>query len=600
MRDGKETAVSWTERLQNVGKRWPAIAAGILLAVLAELAIAWYGAGRGYGNESRGYGLEPVSILDYEMEDGRFRAAGEVPMILFQTEESPGHIHFVFREPLETDTVVVLYYEEDPSSHFDRFSRKERYMMEGTREAALTVPAGDFHGFRLEIRGDFVPESIQVVPAVKAGDITAGMALGQVRPWRMTVMGVFLAAGLCLWQGRRKEERLEAGNRGRRTEDRPEAGNQGGRKEERPGTGRQAQGGQKTGTVEGTGYKGGAGRRVWLDLVRALAAVLVIIVHVTEPAVLILPAGSRLHLAARAISLGALTCNLLFVLISGALLLSWKEEPVGVFVRKRLMSVVLPLAVYACFYVGLMCITQTGAGTWIWYYLRMVAGGTLVEAPHFWLVYVLAGLYLLVIPFRYMLRNLPERMEKLLTVTILVLLAVRTASLWSGQPVGISCFLGDWPGIFLLGYFLTRDWMRRYDPVLVAGGVGAFVLAFWLQGCRPDYKGIVCNQSVLMAFMSMAVFVTALRMERWLAAFARVLQVCSRYSYQVLLVHWFVLGNFIYNGWMSSGLPGVIQVTLPVPVCLALSLGIAAVTDLLVVKVLEKGLSGLGDAREHV
>ncbi len=561
METGKGTVVPERKRFWGWTGSWPAVAAGIILAVLAELALVWYGAGRGYGIEDQGRGLEPSVIVDYEIEDGRFRAAGEVPMILFQTEESPGHIHFIFQEPLKKDTMVFLYYEEDPSAHFDRFSRKERYMMEGTREAALTVPAGDFHSFRLEIRGDFVPEQVRLVPAVPAGEITAGMVLGQVKPWRMAVMGVFLAAGLYLWQGRHLADRQRA---------------------VRP-------------AVSGGTGADGAGRRIWLDLVRSLAAVLVIIVHVTEPAVLILPPGSRLHLAARAISLGALSCNLLFVLISGALLLPWKEEPVGVFVQKRLMSVVLPLAVYACFYVRLMCITRTGAATWIWYYLRMVTGGTLVEAPHLWLVYVLAGLYLLVIPFRYMLRKLPEKMEKLLTVTILALLAVRTASLWSGQMVGISCFLGDWPGIFLLGYFLTRDWMRRYDRLLVAGGAGAFVLAFWLQGFRPDYKEIVCNQSILMTSMSMAVFVTALGMERWLAPLARMLKVCSRYSYQVLLVHWFVLGNFIYNGWMSSQMPGVVQVALPVPVCLALSLGIAAVTDLLAVKVLDRGLVKLGE-----
>lgn len=523
-------------------KRWLALLAGVCLAAGAELAFAWYGAGRGYGQEDQGSALEPSSVLDYEIADGRFRAAGDVPMILFQTEQSPGHIHFVFREPLEKDTVVVLYYQEDPAAHFDRFSRKERYMMEGTREAALTVPAGDFHSFRLEIRGDFVPEEVRVVPAVEARAVTAGMVLGQVKWLRACMMAVFLAGGLWLWSGEKK----------------------------------------KTGQVQS--------RRVWLDLIRCLAAFLVIVVHVTEPAVLILPQGTRLHLAARAISLGALTCNLLFVLISGALLLPWRQETVGVFVRKRLMGVVLPLAVYAWFYVAGMCITRTGAGNWVWYYLRMVTGGTLVEAPHLWLVYVLAGLYLLVIPFRYMLRDLPERLEKLLFVLILVLLGVRTASFWSGQMVGVSCFLGDWPGIFLLGYLLTRDWMRRYDRLLAAGGAVAFGVAFWMQGARADYKQIVCNQSVLMTFMSMAVFVTGLRMEPWLAPLGRLLAFGSRYSYSVLLVHWFVLGNFIYSGWMSSRMPGAVQLTVPVFVCLVLSLGTGAVTDHMVVKVLEAGI----------
>lgn len=559
-------------------RRWPAILAGILLALGAELVLAWYSAGRGYGREETGYGLEPSSVADYEIADGRFRAAGEVPMILFQTEQSPGHIRFVFQEPLKKDTVVVLYYEEDPAAHFDRFCRRERYMMEGTREADFTVPRGEFRSFRLEIRGDFVPELVQVVPAVPDGEIRAGMVLGQVRPWRAILMGLFLAAGLALWGGKPGRTDKRGRMPGRDPVD---------------GTGQTTRadpvdGGwppARTGERLVTGPD--SGRRIWLDLVRTLAAVLVIVVHVTEPAVLILPEGSRLHLAARGISLGALTCNVLFVLISGALLLPWREEPVRVFVRKRLLGVVLPLAVYACFYIRLMCVTKAGAGTWIWYYLRMLVGGTLVEAPHLWLVYVLAGLYLLVIPFRYMVRFLPEKLEKLLALTILALLAIRTASLWSGQMVGISCFLGDWPGIFLLGYLLTRDWMRRYDRLVMTGGVAAFALAFWIQGARVDYKEIVCNQSILMTAMSAAVFVAAMGLERWLCPFRRLLAFSSKYSYSVLLIHWFVLGNFIYNGWLSSRLPGIVQLVVPVPVCLALSLGISLVTDQMVVRVLE-------------
>ena len=54
-------------------KRWLALLAGVCLAAGAELAFAWYGAGRGYGQEDQGSALEPSSVLDYEIADGRFR-----------------------------------------------------------------------------------------------------------------------------------------------------------------------------------------------------------------------------------------------------------------------------------------------------------------------------------------------------------------------------------------------------------------------------------------------------------------------------------------------------------------------------------------------
>lgn len=533
--------------MKQNGRKWIGIAAGVVLAVISQLAVAWYAAGRGYGSGQQGYALNPAYIQDYDISDGRWTVTGEVPMILFQTDQDIGRIHISLKEPLEQDTIVLFYFVKNPDDQFDRFCRTERYMMKGTREADLTVLPGAWRSFRLEIRGDFVPEEIMVIPAPESSSLSVGQVLDQLNVIRTIVLCCLFSAGMYLWSGCRK--------------------------------------------TSGNSSPQGKKRMVWLDMVRNLAAVLVITVHVVEPITLILRPGSKLLLLAKAISIGALTCNLLFVLISGALLLPYREESVGAFVGKRLMSVVMPLMVYAVFYIRLACISQVPAGTWIEYYLRTLISGSIIEAPHLWLVYELIGLYLAVIPFRYLLKNLPERLEKALTLLILVLLGLRTASGYFYQPVGIDTFLGDWPGIFLLGYLLTRNWMRRYDRLLIAGGAAAFALSLWLAGFRADYKALVCNQSILMALMSMAVFVVVLRMDRWLQPFERILSVCSGYSYSVLLIHWYVLNHFIYSGWMSSQMSGTVQVILPVFACLIVSLAVSFVTDHLVTNALSHALS---------
>lgn len=81
------------------------------------------------------------------------------------------------------------------------------------------------------------------------------------------------------------------------------------------------------------------------DYIRVLAVVFVIAAHVvqsdSEPA-----AGTSAFMALRIMAVLFLNCNLLFVMLSGALLLNQKEEPVSVFYRKRIFKVVIPMAVY--------------------------------------------------------------------------------------------------------------------------------------------------------------------------------------------------------------------------------------------------------------
>jgi len=307
----------------------------------------------------------------------------------------------------------------------------------------------------------------------------------------------------------------------------------------------------------------------------------------------IAPSNVRLYMLTQGTVIATHASTLLFIFISGILLLPYREESISVFLRKRVLNVVLPLLVYACFYIRLVCISHASAEAWITYYFKKLIGGSIPEAPHLWLVYILIALYLVVIPFRYLFKNMPEWAEKQLTLLILFLLCVNTASSYWGQPMGIQCFLSDWPGIFMLGYLFTRNWMRKYDLPLVAGGAVSFCVSLWIANSRADYKQIVCNQSILMTLMSLAVLVIVFHMEPWLKTFRRILSVCSQYSYSVLLIHWYVLSTFIYNGWMPSAPSVAVQIILPFFVCLTLSFLCAVLVDHLIVSVLECALKAL-------
>lgn len=263
-----------------------------------------------------------------------------------------------------------------------------------------------------------------------------------------------------------------------------------------------------------------AGRKRYLDELRLLATVLVILVHSMQSA------ASQLLVYTQAAGLGrpvlwyvltgaaglGLCCNLLFVMISGALLLPNREETAGAFYRKRVAKVAIPLIAYYLFYLrrsGMVSFSPTSIGA----ALRMVISGPMELTPHFWLIYVLIGLYIGVPFLRWMLRELPDSALRGMAAVILAGAAAKTGCYLLGTGFGLNAFLFSWEGIFLLGYSLTRDGIRKYDRAIWGGGAAAAALIVWFSCTREDAAVVAANDSVLMILYSMAIFLLFLRRE---------------------------------------------------------------------------------------
>ena len=79
---------------------------------------------------------------------------------------------------------------------------------------------------------------------------------------------------------------------------------------------------------------------------RVLAAVLVVLAHACSPMVDLADADWKRLLLVGGLTLG-LSCNVIYVMLSGALLLnSRKEESVGSFYIRRASKVIIPLIAY--------------------------------------------------------------------------------------------------------------------------------------------------------------------------------------------------------------------------------------------------------------
>lgn len=100
-----------------------------------------------------------------------------------------------------------------------------------------------------------------------------------------------------------------------------------------------------------TGNLSKGGRQVYIDDLRVIATVFVIGVHTVSLVATMTEYGSIPFRVLTIFNFIFLSCNLLFVMLSGALLLPVKNESIGNFFRKRFTKVAIPLVVYYILYI---------------------------------------------------------------------------------------------------------------------------------------------------------------------------------------------------------------------------------------------------------
>lgn len=216
------------------------------------------------------------------------------------------------------------------------------------------------------------------------------------------------------------------------------------------------------------GIENGSGRRIkGYDYIRVLAVIAVIGTHVVQSDTQ-LSAGSPGWIALRIAETAFLTCNVLFVMLSGALLLNRGKEPVASFYRKRVFRVVIPMAVYYMFYLymGLYHSGLFNPANWLDAGRRFLSGLGLEPAfladvcYHFLLSHRAF--------FRVMVQNMSDR---LLTSFVFLTFVMNGALSWlplAGIQFSFVTVLCGWESVFVFGYFWTRPVSKRFFKPFMA------------------------------------------------------------------------------------------------------------------------------------
>jgi surface polysaccharide O-acyltransferase-like enzyme len=222
------------------------------------------------------------------------------------------------------------------------------------------------------------------------------------------------------------------------------------------------------------------------DLIRTLALFLVVLLHASNEALQASSVPAAYWWTAVVYKSVSLSCVPLFVMLSGALLLqpAKLDEPIRVFLKKRLTRIGLAFAFWSAVYLAWsFFITQTpvtlsniGLGI-----IRDLFTGAYYQ---FWFIYLLVGLYLITPILRVVIaKGDPKIIRYLILLWFIGVAIVPLAQFASGNTLNTAVFLiGGFIGYFVLGIYLQTIKLRSaLLYVLLILGIASTVFGIWLM-----------------------------------------------------------------------------------------------------------------------
>lgn len=331
-----------------------------------------------------------------------------------------------------------------------------------------------------------------------------------------------------------------------------------------------------------TGPAPGEGHRAYMDHLRIIATVLVILGHVCLPYVYAPGNTASEDVFIIACTAMAYVSNHLFLLISGALLLAGvREQTKTDYYLGRISSVVIPFLVAILFYYTkpLWRFPFWMPSKWTALAQDVIMKGARDIVPHLWLVYLIIGCSLIAPFLRKMLAGLRTgEIIGLVTITTLVLVIALYGIFPDFKDVRIDRFLGT----FILGAAMMRlegaPRGRKITTALTIAGAVCLVADIVIY--------YATHTSVIYIWDYIPITVTACGVFSLLQYHEPVLHkreskltlVASKYSFSVLVIHWWVLFTLLKERFgidaTMLGYFGGVPIVLVLTILLSLPLAI--------------------------
>lgn len=215
-------------------------------------------------------------------------------------------------------------------------------------------------------------------------------------------------------------------------------------------------------------------RIYYLDFVRIVACIMVIIQHAPKPDI-----GINSVLLS-AVSFLTYPCIGLFFMVSGALLLPVRQTT-NEFYKRRLIKVAVPAIIWMVVYLLLgFCLGNYSVSNLLKYILLIPLTPSTV--PVFWFIYVLIGLYLFAPIISPWLLKSTKKDIKCYLILWGITLFIPVLNSFFNIPYGyysILCYFGGYLGYFILGYYL-HHYSQKITLLSILCFIGMPIIAYAL------------------------------------------------------------------------------------------------------------------------
>lgn len=222
-------------------------------------------------------------------------------------------------------------------------------------------------------------------------------------------------------------------------------------------------------------------RFFYLDMLRAIAIIAVIVLHNSDDAVEHYGKISSVDWLSVCVYNGLTRfCVPMFIVISGSLLLNpARETSIRELFTKRLPKLVIPLVTWTVIYVLYQNYTkQIFSKFGPVDYLKAFYQGPMIF--HFWFLYLMIGIYLLSPIINLFIKSATKnQVLYFLAVWFAVNCVFGLMQIAFGLTIGIELFFfTGYSGYFVLGYYLqSTNFTQKALKILSAAGIAAFVIS---------------------------------------------------------------------------------------------------------------------------
>lgn len=323
-----------------------------------------------------------------------------------------------------------------------------------------------------------------------------------------------------------------------------------------------------------------------LDFIRALAALLVIMMHsVIETYAPSVSIGDPGYFTLKMVLAISLVCNALYIMLSGALLLQPKEESIKDFYKKRLTKVLIPTISYYLLYM-FQGYPKEVFKDGIWSGLKEIGLGLLTSRPqymlHMWFIYAILGLYILAPFLRIMISHITQGQLLGLIIAGFVCDILASTLPYFSLSFGIETPLASWMGVFLLGYYMTTEHAKRYYKLFMGLGVLGLIITCFSVYYHPEYLYYESNWAPMMWLEGAGIFAFFIYFKKLFGKKNIIVQTISKYNFSIMLIHVLLLMKFILpTGWRMQASYGHLSLFIigMIIVCFLMSYVVSLIYD---------------------